>query len=428
MYNRRDIAVLGMLVLLCLGVSAAGAQWSGYISSTQGYNTNPLYNYATQSDQLNQSYLELNWALGEYVSRGTIGYIGSLTLFNQLSDRNYYEHVLQGEYVRLFPKREWAGDDGGPPSEKTFFGNTLTLQAKLGARHDRDIYREYDNYGGAATVSYKAMMGGGAFTAGSNEIGFRRYLNVPDLSNILDVAQVRVGGSFTRGLEGSLVASAGVKHFTSQTIDTSTVEVATTSTSPGTGNGNGNGNGKKISGTTDPGQGSSKKNAIVVNPTSVNAFILGVGGDFEAKWTSGSVRAEAMVRFNLSDSARYVAQFANTLGLGEDIYNDFFSYRGPEVKLIYTQTLPLGLSLRLAGEYAHRTFLAPAFDLQGVQVAGNRVDIRTSGEVILSRNFALTEALSVDVTFAGAVVFSSSNDQYNDYAVRNVSLGIGFGF
>jgi hypothetical protein len=417
-----------LFTLLCLGVSVAASQWSGYLSSTQGFNTNPLYNYAEQSDQLNQSYLELNLGLGEGLSRGRISYIGSLTLFNQLSDRNYYEQFLQGEYLQQFP--EGKGNDGRSAGDETFFGNTLTLQAKLGARHDKDVYSQYDNYGGSATASYRAMTGGKAFVLVSNEFGFRQYLNVPALSNILDIVQLRVGGSQARGLGGSLLALAGLKHFSSQKIDTSTVEVATASTPMGTGsgNGNGNGNGKKISGTTTPGQGSSKKKAIVVNPTSTNAFILGVGGDLEAKWKSGSIGAEAIVRFNLSDSARYVAQFANTLGLGEDIYNDFFSYRGPEVRVLYTQTLPLGLSLRLSGEYAHRTFLAPAFDLQGVQVADNRVDIRTSGEVILSRSFELTDALSLDVMLAGAVVSSSSNDQYNDYSVGSVSLGVGLGF
>jgi hypothetical protein len=243
-----------LFTLLCLGMSVATSQWSGYLSSTQGFNTNPLYNYAEQSDQLNQSYLELNLGLGEGLSRGRISYIGSLTLFNQLSDRNYYEQFLQGEYVRQFPAGR--GEDGGSAGDETSFGNTLTLQAKLGARHDKDVYSQYDNYGGSAVASYRAMTGGKTFVLVSNEFGFRQYLNVPGLSNILDIAQVRVGGSFARGLEGRLLALAGLKHFSSQKIDTSTVEVATGSTPMGTGNGNGNG--KKISGTTTPGQGSSK--------------------------------------------------------------------------------------------------------------------------------------------------------------------------
>jgi hypothetical protein len=419
-----------LLAMLCLGVSVAISQWSGYLSSTQGFNTNPLYNYAEQSDQLNQSYLELNLGLGEGLSRGRISYVGSLSLFNQLSDRNYYEQSLQGEYVLQYLEGNGETDDVGASGNRVVLGNTLTLQAKLGARHDKEVYNAYDNYGGSATASYRAMTSGKGFVLVSDEFGYRHYLNVPALSNILDIAQVRIGGTFARGFEGSFLALAGLKHFSGETIDTSTVEVATVSTSTGTGSGNGNGKGKGkvISGTGTPAQGSSKKKAIVVNPTSTNAFIVAVGGNVEAKWKSGSIGAEAIVRFNLSDSARYVAQFANTLGLGEDIYNDFFSYRGPEAKLLYTQMLPLGLSLRFSGEYAHRTFLAPAFDLEGLQVADNRVDIRTAGEVILSRSFELSDALSLDVMLTGAAVSSRSNDQYNDYSVQSVSLGVGLGF
>jgi hypothetical protein len=433
MFRRRDLRSLLKVVAsgICCAVSFATAQWNGYISSTQGFNTNPLYNYSEQSDQLNQSYLELGWNTGEGVSRGRIGYIGSLVLFNQISDRSYYEHTIQGEYIHLFPKREWKGEDD-LPSIETFSGNALKIQAKIGARHDKEMYKEYDNLGGSATVSYKALVGRWTYIIVANELGYRRYDNVPDLSNLVDIPQVRFGGTLAKGVEGSLFVSGGIKHFTSSTIDTSVVEVAGTGTSTttgtGTGNGNGKGKGKGITPVSTPGQGSPKKNAIVVNPTSTNAFILGLGGDLGAKWKSGSAAAEAVLRINLSDRARYVAQFANTLGLGEDIYNDFFSYEGPEFKLSVTQSLPLGVSLRLAGEYARRTFLAPAFDLEGVEVADSRLDVRAAGEIVISRGFELSDALSIDVMITGAVVSNNSNDVYNDYSVRGISIGVGFSF
>ncbi len=407
--------------LVMLVVSTVSAQWGGYLSSTQGYNTNPLYNYDERPDQLNQGYLELKWGAGEEISRVQVMYVGSLMLFNQIGDRTYYEHFLQGDYLHRFPTREWKGQNGEPPSDETFVGNTLSLRAKFGARHDREAFREYDNVGGTVTGSIKFMSARTSFTLLTNELGFRYYVYVPELSNVLDLLTAKIGGPLGGGIEGSVFAAGGIKHFTTGTFDsTSLFETYTT---PGNGNGKGKG-----AGNSSPGQGSQKKGGVVVNPSTANAFIIDLGGELGSTWGSGSLLAVARIRVNLSDSARYVAQFANTLGLSEDIYNDFFSYQGPELKLTFRQQLPLRLSLQLSGEMARRTYLAPAFDLAGNALPGNRVDTRFSGEFYLSRYVELTDAVGFDLALSGGALSNRSNDEYNDYTVFTIALGVGIGF
>jgi hypothetical protein len=255
----------------------------------------------------------------------------------------------------------------------------------------------------------------GSFVTISNELGYRGYPNVSELSNILDLLTVKGGGSLGGTVTGALVVQAGLKHFTNAVVDSALLDEGT---DPGAGNGNGNGSG-------GPGTAST---AIVVSPSSANAFIVSLGGEMTAPWSSGSLTATAVVRFNLTDSARYVAQFANTLGLNEDIYNDFFSYEGPEVQLTLKQTIPLGITLSLSAEYAARTYFAPAFDLAGNEIEPNRVDRRFAAEFYASRYIEIGGGFGIDLVMAGTLVSSQSNDEYNDYAVRSIALGLGVGF
>jgi hypothetical protein len=384
-------------VMILFGTSAAMAQLSGYLSSLQGFNTNPLYNYAEQSDQLNQTYLELNWTTAENLSRTRVGYIGSLMLFNQIRERTYYEHFVVGEYVRAFPRGKPVADSAEPPPLEARHANILSFQGKVGSRHDRKEFEEYDNVSVAGVVSYKIMPTGGGFITLSNELGYRGYPHVSELSNVLDLLTVKGGGRIGGAVSGALSVQAGMKHFTKSVIDSSLIEEG-------------------------------NNGAIVVSPSSANAFILGVGGEIVTAWNSGSLTAAGVVRFNLTDSARYVTQFANTLGLNEDLYNDFFSYEGPEFQLTLKQTLPLSISMTLSGEYAVRTYFAPAFDLAGNAIEPNRIDRRFSAELYASRYFELGGIVGLDVVLSGTLVSSQSNDEYNDYTVRSIALGVGFGF
>ena len=135
-----------------------------------------------------------------------------------------------------------------------------------------------------------------------------------------------------------------------------------------------------------------------------------------------------MFRRNPGLPSRYLAQYANTSILSEDIYNDHFSYEGPEVQLRIKQTLPFGLQSILTLEHQRKEFGAPAVSLVGDQIAAHRLDFRNSVELYLSKYVELSESLGLDIALGSEFLRNQSNDDYNDYSLYNISLSLGIGF
>jgi hypothetical protein len=114
--------------------------------------------------------------------------------------------------------------------------------------------------------------------------------------------------------------------------------------------------------------------------------------------------------------------------LNGDIYNDFFSYGGPEVKVGSHQALPFGIQLSVRTEMQRKKFLAPALDLDGYQTTANRVDVRGVAEGTLSRVFPLKNGVALELTLSGGASRNQSNDAYNDYSLFYYSGSVGIGF
>jgi hypothetical protein len=114
--------------------------------------------------------------------------------------------------------------------------------------------------------------------------------------------------------------------------------------------------------------------------------------------------------------------------LTEDIYLDYFSYAGSEFRTSISQRLPLDLNMQLALEGARRTYVAPAVDLNGVESAPERIDLRGSAEVTLSRYFELGEGLGLDLHLIVTALRNQSNDAYNDFGLASVAAGLGVGW
>ncbi|MFZ1705790.1 MAG: hypothetical protein WAT79_15695, partial [Saprospiraceae bacterium] len=125
---------------------------------------------------------------------------------------------------------------------------------------------------------------------------------------------------------------------------------------------------------------------------------------------------------------RYLAQYANTTFLTEDIYNDYFSYEGYEIKSQITQKLFYDIELKLDLSFQQKLFGAPALDLIGNKTADQRVDLRTFSELYISRYFNLSDNVGMGVALSSGFVRNQSNDAYNDFSAYYISLSIGFGF
>ncbi|MEK7670678.1 MAG: hypothetical protein AAB344_00460, partial [Bacteroidota bacterium] len=101
----RYVSLVGVLLLGCASIGVA--QFSGYFSTTYGYNSNPLYNYQQLSDRVAQTYMQLGYEKEYENSILNLGYVNGVALFNQFGERNYVEQSLFGRYKIVF----WKTDD-----------------------------------------------------------------------------------------------------------------------------------------------------------------------------------------------------------------------------------------------------------------------------------------------------------------------------
>jgi hypothetical protein len=424
--RRRWFSAAGLV--LCLSVSAY-AQFSGFVSGTYGYHRNPLYNYETAGDQVVQGYTELQYI--HAIESGSLSarYIGGLMVFNAFAERNYYEHTGSVHFQRTFgdttPRRTHSGDHQ-PDEENTMDEVTsidrdsvrsyLDVDLRVAARHDKAPFEAFDNTGLSVAGSYRVRLGP-LYLRVHNDCGIRSYRYLEELSNVADVLILQLGKFSANGLSLGALGQAGFKHFTSNQYDTTHFEPVRTN--PGKGGGKGNA-GAKL--------GNPSGKSILVNE-STNIASQVAGGFFGSlTWKSGSLSADALYRFNTGSASRYLAQYANTSILSEDIYNDFFSYDGPSLSVVIRHSLVLGLQATLTGVVQRKRFSAPALDLMGEVVGINRIDLHGSAELWLSRYFELGGGFGLDIAFSTGAVRNQSNDQYNDFAHYQVGISAGVGF
>jgi hypothetical protein len=125
---------------------------------------------------------------------------------------------------------------------------------------------------------------------------------------------------------------------------------------------------------------------------------------------------------------RYLAQQSSASLVGDDIYNDFFSYEGPELRMRLTSTLIGKIQMIVEAGVQHKRFAAPALSLTGDVLASHRADLRTSIEMYVSRYFELLDGIGIDLFVDAGFVRNQSNDSYNDHSGSSVSAGLGIGF
>lgn len=414
----------------------AYTQVSGFFSASYGYHTDPLYNYETIPDQLRQGYLELQYAGAVGTGKLTAGYVAGLMVFNTFTDRNYLEHSARISWQNAFgdPRRPVRkippvpvaeGDEDemdveaeaeelpvDPDSARVF----LDLQLRATARHDKDVFREFNNSGAGLTGVVRIPVRH-FFLRIMNDIGVRSYGNLTELSNVSEHLTLQLGRTTRSGLTAGVVASGGLKYYTSNLYDTTLYESARTYVEKNSGKGKA---GAKLIVPSD------KK--ILVNAAITTSWQTAGGAFAGAVWTGGSLSLDVLYRHNPGSGTRYLAQYVNSSMLTEDIYNDFFSYEGPEGKIVYRQSWPVGVQSILTGSVARHTFGAPALDLNGVEIAGNRTDVHSAVDLWISRYFNIGGGLGLDLAVSAGVTRNQSNDDYNDFSLWQVGVSVGVGF
>lgn len=407
---------LQILILFVLLAANNFAQLSLYSSASYGYFQNPLYNYQKLDDQLKQTYTELNYTKLFQSSKLNLSYVSGLVLFNRFEDRNYYEHNLTSTYLIDF-KADNIAEDYSEDSSTDSISPALIFALKVGGRHDKDIFKDFNNFGTSLLALYKFMISDNYYLELTNTFGYRDYNNITVLSNITDILNLQIGNKLNNTFNYGLNLSGGFKYYTESIYDTSRFEVARSFSTKYTGKGK---TGAKITVPSDKG--------ILISPLSngTSQFVADIF--IKTNWENTSLQTNLLYRYNPNTLVRYLAQYANTTFLTEDIYNDYFSYEGFELSTRLNQKIFYDIEIRLDLSFQQKLFGAPALDLVGTKTADQRIDLRTFSELYIARYFNLSDNLGMGIALSSGFVRNQSNDTYNNFSSYYISLSIGFGF
>jgi hypothetical protein len=352
-----------------------------------------------ESDRLTEAYVELRYQDDSDSSTWGCRYVGGLMLFNNFAPRNYYEHRAGVSYT----------------------GGALTVTGSLSARHDRQPFQEYDNVNVSMEGSYRWDPGGHRLAV-SNLLGVRSFAYVHELNSLADETSVGLTVGARNTLEFHLTFSLGVKRFTTSSIDTMSYGVVQTTGRGNNGKGKGLGNGaRKVSGTV-------RQEAVLVTSGSTGSMQIVPGVTLAHGWKGGELEAGFRYRFNPGSDTRLLSHVGNSSILEGDIYNDHFSYGGPEYALAVRHEFPLVLRMSVEGEYQHRSYLAPAFDLAGFQTDPDRKDLHGSVQVSATHSFPIGGDASLELTLSLSLLRNMSNDSYNDYSAAAAGVSVGANF
>lgn len=448
-------------ILLILS-SRSSAQWSGYLSGSYGYHDDPLYNYQKSPDQLKQTYLELAYAKEYPNAQLTLRYVSGLMIFNSFAERNFYEHTLHAAYLfryldsrsevgrKLLPLENPNGavqdttsddeeseidssmasdttqvsdstdvEEGGQEEseEESLDVKSLKLGAQVSARYDKSAYTDFDNQGFELSVIYSQPVGGAFFVRLSNNFDYRGYPNVSLLSNVTDALALRFRRGREHDTQFGLDLTGALKFYTESSYDTTRFETQRTFVPKG------QGKGKPGANLLVP-----SEKRILVQPRANGTYQLASEVFVERAWQSGSFNASVLYQWNVQSAVRYLAQTSSASFLTEDIYNDVFSFEGPEARLKVKHEVIFGIKAIWEGQVQRKFFHAPALNVIGEQIAAQRIDLRSSLDLNLSRYAELYGNFGLDVSLDCGVTRNRSNDDYNDYSFFTVSLTVGISF
>lgn len=451
--------IIFIVTLFFLNCSILYSQFSAFTSAGFGYNNNPLYNYQKLGDQLKQTYTELNFKKDYESSQLGLKYISGLMIFNRFEARNYYEHRFLSNYKIKFSNKtnrvenQEASVESNPEQEDELeeteqddesltevedsvvnenenpepsveeilivedsTSDFLDLGILASARHDKQMYKEFDNFGVDLLSSYRSIIIENIYYRLYNSLGYRNYNNLMELSNITEQLLFQIGNNNNKEIHYGINLSVGYKFYTKTVYDTSRFEPTRTfiEKKPGTGK-----PGAKLKIFSD------KK--ILTQPQATGTLQIATGFFFEKDWNNTGIEASVLYRYNPKSSVRYLAQYANTSILTDDIYNDHFSYRGIEAKLRFKQILPFNINMLFDIAYQQKRFEAPALNLIGEKISTNRNDLRSTIEMYLSKYIDIADGLGLDLYVSGVLLRNQSNDQYNDFSLYGISGGFGIG-
>ncbi len=127
----------------------------------------------------------------------------------------------------------------------------------------------------------------------------------------------------------------------------------------------------------------------------------------------------AQYQTNLKKESRYLASI-NASFSDDELFDDHYGYEGLMLQGMLTQALPFDSRLRFSFSSQEKKYSnLPAYNLQGVQIAHNRLDRRNVLTIQLQKEFDL---FTLQLMYEH--IKNSSNDPFYDYKNNAFTIGL----
>jgi len=366
------------MVFLMLFVFTPGsfAQFSLNSALNVSFDDNIFNNYESTHDQVSELYLGLSNDFDTEKSNLQLYYDGSLSYYRKNVSRTFHQHTAGISYSNVFGKN---------------INTTLNLGAYFDAVFNRTVYSYLDTRNVSAFGNIKHYLSKRVAGLLGYRFGYIMFKEFPDLNYIDNNVITRVTGYLPSKTTLSIESDLVIKTYT---------EIF----EMGSGQGR-HGQSRMRS--------SSNESVIQIAVSGRIAQSM-----FELTGLSGGVKYQK----NITDESRFVS--TGTVLSVNDVFEDYYAYEGPVVDVSITQGLPWNIMANVSVSYQYKKYRNhPAYDLNQVEISGERIDKVTAVALSLEKDFN-NLGFGIYYTYLNNI----SNDAYYNFRNNVFTVGLNAGF
>jgi hypothetical protein len=368
MNHRIMFAAIGVVLLAVLPTTSR-AQFSLETSLTTMYDDNIQNNYFQISDKISTLNANAGYGMEGNTWSARLFYDGGVNYYQNVIARTNQFHSGNVLFVHN------SGDDAE---------NTLSLGLSYGQGSYRESYSFYGHSLLSASANYKQFLSDNII----NKVGYTvRLMNFSQLDDF-SYSEHAFSANFS---------------FALPTMTTVIVQTDL---------------GAKFYSTSAPEaeSGGMRKGMSSITPsvTQMSGMIRAGQSIVEGTGLSLTLRYQ----WNIQKQTRYLSSEYGVMS-DDELFDDHYGYEGLQTSLMLTQVISESMLLKVTGGIHSRLYSSlAAYDLDGTQVAAQRVDQRSYLSVLFQKNFDIGFSLKA----AYDLIRNASNDVFYDYRNNAMTL------
>lgn len=368
---RMPLGPMGRQTLLSLVVlvSTGTAQWSIEPILSTMYDDNVANNVLQVTDRMTTLRLNPGYGFGGERWEARLFYDGALNYYQTVTDMSNQIHSANLE-MSFF-----SGEDDR---------NVLDLAAGLGQGLYRGSYSFYDNTQFTASLQYKQFLDDRII----NTLGYRfRTIGFSQVNDLSYTEHALSGGfrfAMSTGTTLILQSDLGAKYYATANLASDGVHM--------------------------------QSEMFTLKPDVAQLTGMARIGQSIAEGTGLSLTAK--YQWNIAKQSRFLSSSTGAIS-DDELFDDHYGYEGLQANVMLTQVLPGSVLVRLTGGVQNRFYSSlAAYDLDGIQLADQRIDNRSYVSLFLQKEFTNGFRLKAAFDF----IKNSSNDTFYNY--RNNVLAL----